>query len=238
VDGCCWRHESTPVEQRALEQWFLRTTAYADELLDDIKLLEGTWPDRVLTMQRNWIGRSEGAEVEFQVPGHGPVRVFTTRIDTIYGATCMILAPEHEIVAKRLSPELQAEAKQMIDARANLGPGEVPKDGFETGLYAISPFSGERLPVWVGNFVLMGYGTGAIMAVPGHDQRDFEFCTRYGIDIRPVIRPVDGVLADTATMKEPFEDYGVLENSGPWSAGKWPPMRRVRASAKLRLLSA
>ncbi len=99
VDGCCWRHESTPVEQRALEQWFLRTTAYADELLRDIAQLEGGWPERVLTMQRNWIGRSEGAEVDFAVEGYGPVRVFTTRIDTIYGATCMILAPEHEIVA-------------------------------------------------------------------------------------------------------------------------------------------
>jgi leucyl-tRNA synthetase len=230
VDGCCWRHETTLVEQRALEQWFLRTTAYVDELLDDIKLLEGTWPERVLTMQRNWIGRSEGAEVEFQVPGHGPVRVFTTRIDTIYGATCMILAPEHEIVAKRLSTELQAKAKQMIDARANLGPGEVAKDGFETGLHAINPFNAERVPVWVGNFVLMGYGTGAIMAVPGHDQRDFEFCKRYGIDIRPVIRPVDRVLANAATMKEPFEDYGVLENSGPWSGKRSEDARKEMAA--------
>jgi leucyl-tRNA synthetase len=230
VDGCCWRHESTPVEQRALEQWFLRTTAYADELLDDIKLLEGTWPERVLTMQRNWIGRSEGAEVEFQVEGHGPVRVFTTRIDTIYGATCMILAPEHEVVAKRLSPELQAKAKQMIDTRANLGPGEAAKDGFETGLCAINPFSGARVPVWVGNFVLMGYGTGAIMAVPGHDERDFEFCKRYGIDIRPVIRPVDGVLPDAATMTGPFEDYGIVENSGPWSGKTSEDARKEMAT--------
>jgi leucyl-tRNA synthetase len=221
VEGCCWRHESTPVEQRALEQWFLRTTAYADELLKDIAQLEGGWPERVLTMQRNWIGRSEGAEVDFTVEGYGPVRVFTTRIDTIYGATCMILAPEHEIVATRLRPEARAAAKKMIDARAQQGPGDVGKEGFDTGLRARNPFSGETVPVWVGNFVLMGYGTGAIMAVPAHDQRDFEFCRKYGIDILPVIRPVvngcAGEIADPATMTDASADYGIVENSGPWS---------------------
>ncbi|MGA2712605.1 MAG: leucine--tRNA ligase [Bryobacteraceae bacterium] len=222
VDGCCWRHETTPVEQRALEQWFLRTTAYADELLRDIAQLEGAWPERVLTMQRNWIGRSEGAEVDFTVAGYGPVRVFTTRIDTIYGATCLILAPEHEIVATRLGPEAQAAAKKMIDARAQQGPGDVEKEGFDTGLRAMNPFATdplnrETIPVWVGNFVLMGYGTGAIMAVPAHDQRDFEFCRKYGIDIRPVIRPVNGELADPATMTDASDDYGIVENSGPWS---------------------
>ena len=146
VDGCCWRHESTPVEQRALEQWFLRTTAYADELLRDIAQLEGGWPERVLTMQRNWIGRSEGAEVDFAVEGYGPVRVFTTRIDTIYGATCLILAPEHQIVASMLGAEAKAAAKKMIDARAQQGPGDVEKEGFDTGLRAVNPFSGERCP--------------------------------------------------------------------------------------------
>jgi leucyl-tRNA synthetase len=217
VEGCCWRHETTPVEQRALEQWFLRTTAYADELLKDIAQLEGGWPERVLTMQRNWIGRSEGAEVDFTIEGYGPVRVFTTRIDTIYGATCMILAPEHEIVAKKLGPEARAAAKKMIDARAQQGPGDVVKEGFDTGLRARNPFSGETIPVWVGNFVLMGYGTGAIMAVPAHDQRDFEFCRKYGIAILPVIRPVDGEIADPATMTDASADYGIVENSGPWS---------------------
>ena len=230
VDGCCWRHESTPVEQRALEQWFLRTTVYADQLLDDMNQLEGLWPDRVLTMQRNWIGRSEGAEVDFAVEGHGPVRVFTTRIDTIYGATCMIIAPEHEIVAKRLNPDLQAQAKRMIDARANLGPGDVAKDGFDTGLFAVNPFSGERIPVWVGNFVLIGYGTGAIMAVPAHDQRDFEFCKRYGVNIRPVIRPVDGALPDLAAMEEASGDYGIVENSGPWNGKASETARREMAA--------
>ena len=216
VDGCCWRHEDTAVEQRALEQWFLRTTAYADELLKDIAQLEGGWPERVLTMQRNWIGRSEGAEVDFNVEGFGPVRVFTTRIDTIYGATCMILAPGHPIVAT-LDLALKAHAKQMIDARANQGPGDVEKEGFDTGLQAINPFSGERVPVWVGNFVLMGYGTGAIMAVPAHDQRDFEFCQKYGINIRPVIRAYSGDLPDPAAMTEATGDYGIVENSGPYN---------------------
>jgi leucyl-tRNA synthetase len=217
VEGCCWRHEDTPVEQRALDQWFLRTTAYADELLNDIGKLEGNWPDRVLTMQRNWIGRSEGAEVDFKLDNYGPVRVFTTRIDTIYGATCMILAPEHEIVRTMASPEAQARAKKMIDARASQGPGDVEKEGCDSGLTAINPFSGERIPVWIGNFVLMGYGTGAIMAVPAHDERDFEFCKKYGINIRPVIRPFDGSLADPATMTEAFGEDGIVENSGEYS---------------------
>ena len=230
VDGCCWRHESIAVEQRALEQWFLRTTAYADELLDDINQLEGLWPDRVLTMQRNWIGRSEGAEVDFEVPGHGPVRVFTTRIDTIYGATCIILAPEHEIVTRRLSADLQAHARRMIDARANQGPGDGEKEGFDTGLEAINPFNGERVPVWVGTFVLMGYGTGAIMAVPAHDQRDFEFCNKYGVRILPVIRPVNGVLPDVTTMKEASGDYGMVENSGEWSGKVSADARREMAA--------
>ena len=230
VDGCCWRHETQPVEQRALEQWFLRTTAYADDLLRDIAQLEGAWPERVLTMQRNWIGRSEGAEVDFTVEGFGPVRVFTTRIDTIYGATCMILAPEHDIVAKMLGPEAQAAAKKMVDARAAQGPGDVDKEGFDTGLLAVNPFSGESVPVWVGNFVLMGYGTGAIMAVPAHDQRDFEFCRKYGIAIRPVIRNLDGTIADPATMTEASGDYGIVENSGPFSGKPSEDARREMAA--------
>jgi leucyl-tRNA synthetase len=229
VDGCCWRHETTPVEQRALEQWFLRTTAYADELLRDIAQLEGGWPERVLTMQRNWIGRSEGAEVDFTVQGYGKVRVFTTRIDTIYGATCMIVAPEHEIVAAKLNPDMQAAAKAMVDARAQQGPGDVEKEGFDTGLRAINPFSGEAIPVWVGNFVLMGYGTGAIMAVPAHDQRDFEFCRKYGINIRPVIRPVNADTPDPATMTEASGDYGIVENSGTYSGMTSEDARRDMA---------
>ncbi len=229
VDGCCWRHESTPVEQRALEQWFLRTTAYAADLLEDIKQLEGNWPDRVLTMQKNWIGRSEGAEVDFTVEGHGPVRVFTTRVDTIFGATCMILAPEHPIVST-LPEELKAQGKRMVDARATQGPGDVEKEGFNTGLRAVNPFSGQTIPVWVGNFVLMGYGTGAIMAVPAHDERDFEFCKKYGIDIVPVIQPVDGDLPNAETMTVANGDYGIVANSGQWTGMTSENARREMAA--------
>jgi len=216
VDGCCWRHETTPVEQRALVQWFLRITDYADELLHDIQWLEGGWPERVLTMQRNWIGRSVGAEVDFRLETTGePIRVFTTRVDTIFGATCVILAPGHPLNAELLDAEGQARAKAMVDALAAKGPGDVAKEGFFAGHHAINPYSGERVPVWVGNFVLMTYGTGAIMAVPAHDERDFEFCTKYGIPIRPVIRPVDGALAENAEIA--FTDDGIVEDSGEWS---------------------
>lgn len=216
VDGCCWRHEDTPVEQKELTQWFVKITAYAEELLRDIRNLEGGWPDRVLAMQTNWIGRSEGTEIDFKLADTGdPVRVFTTRVDTIFGATCIILAPEHPLVKRYVSGEKAAAIKAMIDARAQQGPGDVEKEGIFTGLYAVNLYNNQEVPVWVGNFVLTGYGTGAIMAVPAHDERDFEFCTKYGIPIRPVIRPVDGTLPDV--VEQAFPDYGVVEASGEWS---------------------
>jgi leucyl-tRNA synthetase len=218
VDGCCWRHESTPVEMRALDQWFLKITKYADELLADMQQLEGGWPERVLLMQKNWIGRSEGTEVDFGVEGSDQkIRVFTTRVDTIFGATCAILAPEHPLAAQLIGPELQTPVKAMVDARARKDPGDLEKEGLFTGKFAINPYNGERVPIWIGNFILMSYGTGAIMAVPAHDERDFEFCKQYGIDIRPVIRPVEGELADAATMTEAFGDDGIVERSGKWS---------------------
>ncbi|HEX4228587.1 MAG TPA: leucine--tRNA ligase [Bryobacteraceae bacterium] len=219
VNGCCWRHETTPVEQRAMRQWFLKTTAYAGELLDDMKELEGGWPERVLAMQRNWIGRSEGAEVDFTVDGSGEkVRIFTTRIDTIYGATCLILAPEHPLVSTLVTNEDdRLKIKEMIDATARQDPGNIEKLGLFTGAYAIHPFNGVRVPIWIGNFVLMGYGTGAIMAVPAHDQRDFEFCRSFDIAIAPVIRPVDGLLPVGEAMTEAWTGYGIVENSGEWS---------------------
>jgi leucyl-tRNA synthetase len=218
VEGCCWRHDDTPVEQRALEQWFLKITAYADQLLDDMAGLEGGWPERVLTMQRNWIGRSEGAEIDFTLAETGePIRVFTTRVDTIYGATCVILAPEHPLTARLLDAQGQARAKAMVDARAGRDPGDIEKEGLPTGHFAVNPYSGEKTPIWIANFVLMGYGTGAIMAVPAHDERDFEFCRKYGIAVRPVIRPVDGALATEPGLTEAFTEYGVVEDSGPWS---------------------
>ena len=146
VDGCCWRHEATPVEQRALEQWFWKITDYAEELLRDIDdKLEGGWPERVLSMQRNWIGRSEGSEIDFTLEETGePIRVFTTRVDTIYGATCVILAPEHPLAQKLLDESGRARAKQMIDARAQKGPGDIEKEGVPTGHFAINPYNGDE----------------------------------------------------------------------------------------------
>ena len=227
VDGCCWRHEGTPVEQRELDQWFLRITSYADQLLDDIRGIEEGWPDRVIAMQRNWIGRSEGAEVDFKLEESGePARVFTTRIDTIYGATAVLLAAEHPLTRKLIGDD--PRAKKMIDARALQGPGDVVKEGFFTGKYAINPFNGERAPVWVANFVLMGYGTGAIMAVPAHDERDYEFCNQYGIPIPQVIRP------EVEQPVLPFLDDGILINSGEYSGLPSAEARRqMSAHAKI-----
>ena len=215
-NGCCWRHEDTPVEQREIEQWFFRTTAYEQELLDDMNQIEAGWPEKVLTMQRNWIGRSEGAEIDFTHVASGEkIRVFTTRVDTIFGATCVILAPEHPMSKQLCTGDLAARLKAMVDDQGRKDPENLEKEGFSTGHTARNPYSGEEVPIWIGNFVLMGYGTGAIMAVPAHDERDFEFCKKYGINIRPVIRPVDGPLA--INPAEAFTAYGIVENTGQWS---------------------
>ncbi|MEI9975639.1 MAG: class I tRNA ligase family protein [Ignavibacteriota bacterium] len=182
-------------------------------------------------MQRNWIGRSEGAEVDFKLADTGdPIRVFTTRIDTIYGATCVIIAPEHPLNERLLDAEGKAHAKAMVDGRANKDPGDIDKEGFFSGHYAVNPFNGEQVPIWVANFVLMGYGTGAIMAVPAHDERDFEFCRKYGIAVRPVVRPADGALAVEPGMKEPFTEYGIVENTGQWSGLTSEEARRQMAA--------
>src|SRR5215831_6951055 len=228
IKGYCWRHEDTLVETRDLEQWFLRTTAYSEQFLEDFKLLEEGWPERVITMQREWIGRSRGANVKFAVADSDngeTIEIFTTRIDTIYGASAMILAPNHPLVGpllenstERANAEgLLAQMQQTSVKTADLATME--KTGFFTGRYAVNPFGGERLPIWVGNFVLMGYGTGAIMAVPAHDGRDFEFCRKYELPVRVVIQP-DGVAPlDGATLKAPFEENenGKLVNSGPYN---------------------
>jgi len=226
--GYCWRHEDTLVEVREIEQWFLKTTAYAEQLLDDLKQLEGGWPDRVITMQRNWIGKSQGAKVKFAVADASeldPIEVFTTRIDTIFGATALILAPNHPYVAKLLegSPvRHQGEAMLARLKKSSVKAEDVAtaeKEGFFTGRHATNPFSGERMPIWVGNFVLMEYGTGAIMAVPAHDERDFEFCRKYDLPVRVVVQP-DGVAPlDGATMTEAFVEHeqGKLVNSGVYN---------------------
>jgi len=220
VDGCCWRHEDTPVEQRALEQWFFRITDYAEQLLADMAELEGGWPERVLTMQRNWIGRSEGARIDFPLAGSPQpaerITVFTTRIDTIYGATCVILAPQHPLMATLTAgrADLQAAAKRLSESQQGRDPADLLKEGFSLERSAVNPFNGELLPIWCANFVLMEYGTGAIMAVPGHDERDFEFCTKYGLPVRTVIVPAEGQEPSTTG---PFTEDGVLVNSGPFT---------------------
>ncbi|MCU0241392.1 MAG: leucine--tRNA ligase [Vicinamibacteria bacterium] len=219
--GECWRCHSTVLE-RELDQWFLRITAYQDALLDDMRSLP-EWPERVLAQQTNWIGRSPGAEVDFPVEGGGePMRIFTTRIDTIYGATFMVLAPEHPRVEALLAGQpREADARKALarlrgqDRRARQA-GQVEKEGVFTGRYAINPFSGERIPIWVGNFVLMGYGTGAIMSVPAHDQRDFEFARKYNIPVRVVIQPA-GAALDGATLTAAYEGPGRTVNTGAFS---------------------
>jgi leucyl-tRNA synthetase len=316
--GFCWRHEDTRVEAREIEQWFLKTTAYAEQLLDDLKLLEGGWPERVITMQRNWIGKSTGAKVWFAVEeveggewrvssgeekrvreekkdsaetrrdGSKRIEVFTTRIDTIYGASALILAPGHPLVKELIeavshkpladSQEKKTQApgsafepgaptgdKCVMDGEENSFEGETgkrlkkleemkrssvklediataEKDGFFTGRYAVNPFNGERIPIWVGNFVLMEYGTGAIMAVPGHDERDFEFCTKYGL---PIVRVVEednssgakapvgagGNAPTPGAVTEPFTEYGVSVNSGLYSGLKSEEAIEKMASA-------
>jgi leucyl-tRNA synthetase len=234
VNGCCWRHEDTLVEQRELEQWFVRTTKYADELLAGLDNLEG-WPEKVRTMQRNWIGRSEGTLVDFKLDyaenhiGFGPagstIPVFTTRVDTIFGATSVQLAPEHPIVKDlaAANPDLRAKVDQLIGeqrkAREAGDIGEIEKHGVFTGRYAINPLNSERVPVWVANYILMDYGTGAIMSVPAHDERDYEFAKKYGLEIRIVILPMSGDPDDTVAEPQlPFVGHeGMLINSGRYN---------------------
>jgi leucyl-tRNA synthetase len=195
VGGCCWRHEATPVEQRELEQWFLRITNYADELLQGLDKLDG-WPEKVRTMQRNWIGRSEGALVDFEVEGSGSkIAVFTTRIDTIFGATSVQLSPEHAIIGEFLAhdPELESKVTELLSEQRRAKEvgdvGAIEKHGVFTGRYALNPFTNERVPIWVANYILADYGTGAIMSVPAHDERDYEFAKKYGLEIRVVVLP-------------------------------------------------
>jgi leucyl-tRNA synthetase len=220
VEGKCDRCGAV-VEQRELEQWFLRITDYADRLDAGLDTLEH-WPEKVKTMQRNWIGRSVGADVEFDVPALGScIRIFTTRPDTIFGATFMVLAPEHPAVATLIAdnPE-RAEIEQWIGGvrnQTNLERQEAGKEGRFTGKFAVNPFTKEPMPIWLGNFVLMQYGTGAIMAVPGHDQRDFEFAKQYGLPIRIVVQPRHGEAPAVAEMAEAFavkDESAEAVNSG------------------------
>jgi leucyl-tRNA synthetase len=225
IDGFCWRHEDVRVEIRELEQWFFRITQYADQLLDDMKLLEGGWPERVLTMQRNWIGKSVGARVKFKVPalGNDSIEIFTTRNDTIYGASALILSANHPLLPKLMEgspnaaaadPQWQKMRQTRINA-ADLATAE--KEGFFTGRFAINPFSGAEVPIWVANFVLAEYGTGAIMAVPAHDERDHEFATKYHLPIKVVIQPLTGDPISSDKLTAASTEHGRLVDSGPYS---------------------
>ncbi|HSS22057.1 MAG TPA: leucine--tRNA ligase [Pyrinomonadaceae bacterium] len=233
--GVCWRCGAA-VEKRELEQWFLRTTNYAEQLVADIKQIADTWPDKVLKRQSDWVGRSEGAFIDFAVKDTDKkIRVFTTRIDTIYGATSVVLSAEHPLIDELLvdSPlkeQVMTFAEKVKSAKAisaRAAEEEVEKEGINTGVLAINPFSGESIPVWVANYVLIEYGTGAVMSVPAHDERDFEFAQKYSLPIRRVIERIsheqesiahDPTHEDQSTaMPHAFTEYGILVNSGNWS---------------------
>lgn len=232
--GVCWRCGTT-VEKRDLEQWFLRITEYAEQLVEQMKEIEAAWPEKVMKRQRDWVGRSVGAYVDFAVKGSdAKIRVFTTRIDTIYGATAIVVATEHPVLVEllRSSPlknDIDEFARKVAEQRASRqDPAEEEeKIGVNTGVLAINPFSGESIPIWVANYVLMDYGTGAVMSVPAHDERDFEFAQKYTLPIRQVVAPVSHSQAtaepqsetgsdQSAVMAHPFTEYGVLVNSDQW----------------------
>jgi leucyl-tRNA synthetase len=225
VDGCCWRHETTPVEVKEIEQWFLRITKYSDELLDDMGELQAGWPERVLVMQQNWIGKSRGARIKFPVAKMegAAIEVFTTRIDTIYGASAVLLSPGHPLLPKLFegvpgSGSIETEwnrLRQKLMRAADLAKAE--KEGIFTGRFAVDPFSGELLPIWVANFVLAEYGTGAVMCVPGHDQRDFEFAKKYRLPVKIVVQPLTGPSLKLDQMSEAYTEYGRAADSGPYS---------------------
>lgn len=225
AQGGCWRCGSE-VEQRELEQWFARITDYAEELLEGLNELEARWPEKVITMQRNWIGRSEGTLVNFPVDGlEEKIVIFTTRVDTIFGSNSVILAPEHPVVNKLadVSPRRQEilafRSRMARQDRRVRSAEDTEKEGIETGLFAINPYNNERLPIWIANFVLMEYGTGAIMSVPAHDRRDYDFAKKYDLPIRQVIAPVDehGRPIEFDEMTEAYEGEGVLIHSGQFS---------------------
>jgi leucyl-tRNA synthetase len=245
IDGRCWRHEDTIVEQRDLVQWFLRITSYAQELLDGLDKLDG-WPEKVRTMQRNWIGRSEGTEVDFflfEEQGAATeglsgtrIRVFTTRVDTIFGATSVQLAPQHALVAAFTAKDsaLKAQVDELIEqqkkAREAGDLGAIEKHGVPTGHFAVNPYNGARVPIWIANYILADYGTGAIMSVPAHDERDYEFATKYGLPIQQVIRPEDRSLS----VVLPFiSEEGVLVHSGEFDG-----LSCTQAEEKLQAIAA
>ncbi|HSF15339.1 MAG TPA: leucine--tRNA ligase [Vicinamibacteria bacterium] len=231
VDGRCWRCDAQVVNKE-LEQWFLRITRFAEPLLADMEGLPG-WPSTVLTLQRNWIGRSEGSEIEFALAdpthGGGSIRVFTTRIDTVYGATFVVLAPEHPLTSRLAAsnPALGSYVETTVrEDKEKRRLGELEQTGIATGHDALNPFTRERIPIWVANYVLMDYGTGAVMAVPAHDDRDFAFARAHGLAMKAVIQPPSADL-DARTMQNAFTDHGTLVDSGEFTG--LPSLDAIRA---------
>lgn len=221
VDGICWRCDCIVVKKE-LEQWFFKITEYADRLLADMKELKG-WPDRVKTMQENWIGRSEGAEFSFDVPSIGEkIPVYTTRHDTAFGVTYVVLAPEHRLVEKLITNQpSEAAIRQFIDRIRNISEvnrtsTETEKEGMFTGAYAVNPFNGEQVPIWVANYVLVEYGTGAVMGVPAHDERDWQFANKYNLPKRLVIQPCNGE-DKLEKMTGAYDGPGMMVASGSFS---------------------
>ena len=227
VDGCCWRHPGVPVEKRELEQWFFRITEYAERLLADLDRLT-EWPESTVKMQRFWIGRSEGAEVRFPVEGREDgVTVFTTRPDTLWGATFLTLAPEHPLALEVTTPDRRAVVEEyVIQARrkTDIERSDLTrqKDGVFTGASARNPATGDPVPIWVADYVLGGYGTGAIMGVPAHDQRDFEFARAYGLTLKVVVQPEGAPSLDAAQMEEAFPGEGTMVASPPFDGRRAP----------------
>lgn len=221
--GRCWRCE-TEVEEREQEQWFFKITAYADRLLEDMSQLTSNWPEHVLTMQRNWIGKSVGVRIGFPVVDSShKIETFTTRIDTIYGATFLLLSPEHPMIAELIegSPE-RARVLSFIERQKSMSykdriANATQKEGVFTGSFARNPFSNETIPIWVANFVLIQYGTGAVMGVPAHDQRDFEFAVQYGLPIKVVIQP-PGEKSNATQLDQAYTEEGIVVNSGEFNS--------------------
>ena len=225
VDGCCWRHTDQKVELKEMDSWFLKTTEYTKELLDYCDNLPG-WPDKVLTMQKNWIGKSQGAIIKFPVIDYNyTVEVFTTRQDTLFGATFLCFAPEHPMVKKMTrGTEQQDEVDAFIEKTLQIDTfmrtaDFTAKEGLFTGRYCLNPVTNEKIPIYIANFVLYEYGTGAIMAVPTHDQRDFEFAKKYELPLRLVIKPEDSEIFEDQ-MEEAYVGEGILVNSGQFNGIK------------------
>lgn len=223
-DGKCWRHSKTDVIQKELDQWYFKITDYSEELLQSHDDLAGNWPDKVITMQKNWIGKSYGTEIDFVLEdGKTKIPAFTTRPDTLYGVTYVVLAPEHPVVEDIIlkdNPALKVKTDAMINEdKIERTAEDKEKEGFFTGKYVTNPVNGEKIPLWVGNYVLMDYGTGAVMAVPAHDERDFLFAGKYDLPLRVVIEP-EGEKLDISTMKQAYTGEGILVNSDKFDGMK------------------